>query len=129
MESQGILSGASSKSTIAPMTHEHPSHQRPEHNDPDYPAVLPPELADFLKDQDYACIAQATDQGTAFVMKMPGGEIESVRGTVPILLRQELYVHPTAPVIRLVFTIYDQPQTPLALETFVNITDDQQRAD
>src|SRR4051794_27139859 len=26
-------------------------------------------------------------------------------------------------------TIYDQPQTPLALETFVNITDEQQRMD
>jgi hypothetical protein len=129
MRSQTTLSGSSSKSTLAPMTHEHPSHQRPEHNEPDYPAALPPELAEFLKNYDYACITQATDQGTAFVMKVPGGEIDSVRGTVPIQLSQELYVHPTAPVIRLVFTIYDQPQTPLALETFINITDDQQRTD
>jgi hypothetical protein len=129
------------------MTHEHPSHQQSEHTEPDHPAALPPELADFLKNHDYApaalppeladflknhdyaCITQGTDQGTAFVMKVPGGEIESVRGTVPILLSQEMYVHPAAPVIRLVFTIYDQPQTPLALETFINISDDQQRAD
>src|SRR6185295_8503955 len=62
MRSQTTLSGASSKSTLAPMTHEHPSHQRPEHNEPDYPAALPPELAEFLKKHDYACITQATDQ-------------------------------------------------------------------
>jgi hypothetical protein len=80
MGSQGILSGESSGSTLALMTHAQASHQRPEHTEPDHPAVLPPELADFLKDQDYACITQATDQGTAFVMKMPGGEVES--GTV-----------------------------------------------
>jgi hypothetical protein len=29
----------------------------------------------------------------------------------------------------MVLTIYDQPQTPLALETFINIADEQQRAD
>jgi hypothetical protein len=129
MRSQTSLSGVSSESTLTPMTHEHPSHQLPDSDDPLYPAVLPPELADFLKNHDYACIPQATAQGTAFVMKVPGGEIESVRGTLPILLSQELYVHPAAPVIRLVFTIYDQPQTPLALETFINITDEQQRMD
>jgi hypothetical protein len=91
--------------------------------------VLPPELADFLKDHEYACVTQATDQGTAFVMKVPGADIQSVRGTVPIHLRQELYAHPAAPVIRLVFTIYDQPETPLAVETFINVGDVQQRAD
>ncbi len=90
---------------------------------------LPPELAEFLKDMDYACLSQATDQGTAFVMKVPGREIESVRGIVPIELRQELYTHPAAPVIRLVFTIYDQPETPLALETFINVGDEQQRGE
>jgi len=103
--------------------------QQPHSEGPLYSAELPPELAEFLKDKDYVCIAQATDQGTAFVIKLPGGEIESVRGTVPILLSHELYMHPSAPVIRLVFTIYDQPETPLALETFINIIDEQQRTD
>jgi hypothetical protein len=94
-----------------------------------YPADLPPELAEFLKQHDYACVTQATDQGTAFVMKLPGADIQSVRGTVPIHLRGELYAHPAAPVIRLVFTIYDQPEHPLAVETFINIEDEKQRTD
>jgi hypothetical protein len=46
---------------------------------------------------------------------------------VPIELRHELYAHPTAPVIRTIFVIYDQPDTPLALETFTNIADEDQR--
>ena len=110
------------------MSPEGASYQ-PDSNEPLYPGQLPAELAEFLKDTDYACLSQATDQGTAFVMKVPGREIDSVRGAVPIELRQELYTHPAAPVIRLVFTIYDQPDTPLALESFINVGDEQQRAD
>jgi hypothetical protein len=108
---------------------EHPSGYRPEGDEPLPPNVLPPDLAAFLKDQEIACLTHATDKGTAFIMKLPGAEIQSVRGRVPIGLRQELYAHPSAPVIRMVFTIFDQPETPLAVETFINVADEQQRAD
>jgi hypothetical protein len=111
------------------MAERQPPSQQPSGEGPSYPTVLPPELAEFLKPHDYACVTQATDQGAAFVMKLPNSDIQSVRGTVPIHLRQELYAHPAAPVIRLVFTIYDQPEHPLAVETFINIADEQQRAD
>ena len=95
----------------------------------DFPSgELPPELADFLRDKDYACVTQMTDRGTTLVIKMPSADIQSVHGPVPILLRLELYNHPAAPVIRLVFTFYDQPESPLALETFLNVGDEQQRA-
>ena len=110
------------------MSYEDPFRHRPQDPTPLYPAQLPPELAEFLKDQNYACLTHETNQGTVFVIKVPGAEIQSVQGTVPIRLRQELYDHPAAPVIRMVLTIYDQPQTPLALETFINIADEQQRA-
>jgi hypothetical protein len=110
------------------MPHEQPSHH-PDHAGPLHPAALPPELAAFLKDHTYACVPHAMDIGTAFVMKVPGSDIQSVRGVVPVLLHQELYAHPAAPVIRLIFTIYDQPEQPLALETFINITDEEQRTD
>ena len=63
------------------------------------------------------------------VLKAPGYEIESVRGQIPIELRHELYQHPTAPVIRIVLTLYDQPARPLAFETFINVDDPQQHAD
>jgi hypothetical protein len=93
------------------------------------PSPLPPELAAFLRDQDIACLMQGTDQGTVFVIKLPSQDIESARGRVPIHLRYELYTHPNAPVIRTTLRMYDQPEAPLALETFTNIEDDNQRSD
>lgn len=90
---------------------------------------LPPDLADFLRDREYACVTQATDQGTTFVIKAPGYEIESVRGRVPIYLSHTLYAHAAAPVIRTLLVIYDEPERPLAVETFINVEDPQQKAD
>ena len=49
--------------------------------------------------------------------------------TQPISFRHELYEYPSAPVIRMVTTVYDQPARPLALETFINVGDSQQRSD
>ena len=93
------------------------------------PNALPRELADFLKDRPFACITQATDQGTVLVIKAPQREIQSVRGRVPIRVVHELFNHPSAPVIRMTVRVYDQPQNPLALETFINVEDPQQRSD
>ncbi|MCL5959442.1 MAG: hypothetical protein M1358_09025 [Chloroflexi bacterium] len=70
-----------------------------------------------------------TDHGTAFVVKAPIQEIHSIRGRVPIHFRHELYEHPAAPVIRTVVRVYDQPDNPLALETFTNIEDQQQHCE
>src|SRR6266540_4558877 len=93
------------------------------------PSPLPPELAAFLRDQDIACLMQGTEQGTVFVIKLPTQDIDSARGTVPIHMRHELYAHPNAPVIRTTLRIYDQPDSHLALETFTNIEDENQRND
>src|SRR4051812_38097594 len=93
------------------------------------PAVFPPELAEFLQATPFACFQHPTDHGTALLVKAPRADIHSVEGTVPISFRHELYERPTAPVIRMLITIYDQPNHPLALETFVNVEDAEQRAD
>src|ERR687887_359930 len=98
--------------------------------EPHEPPPLPPELAAFLQDKEYICLPHATERhGTVYIVKLPGKEIRSVQGRVPIQLRHELYDHPRSPVIRSVTAIYDQPQTPLALESFVNVGDTQQRQD
>jgi len=91
--------------------------------------ALPPDLAAFLKDQPYACLTHRTNVGTVLVAKLPATEIESIRGTTPVQVRHELHALPMAPVIRMVLSIYDQPDAPLALETFVNVADPEQRAD
>lgn len=93
------------------------------------PNALPKQLAEFLKGREYACVTETTDQGTVLVIKAPARDIQSARGRVPIRVVHELFNHPSAPVIRMTVRIYDQPQHPLALETFINIEDPQQRAD
>src|SRR6266545_6818463 len=80
--------------------------------EPHEPSPLPPELAEFLRDKDVACLMQGTDQETVFVIKLPTQDIESARGRVPIHLRHELYAHPNAPVIRTTLRVYDQPEAP-----------------
>ncbi len=107
------------------MTERRPSHQP----SPEQPSALPAELADFLKDQPIAALLHGTDHGTALIVKAPRAEIRSVQGRVPIELRHELYQHPAAPVVRMVTRIYDRPDSSLALETFVNVEDLDQRAD
>jgi hypothetical protein len=96
---------------------------------PERPNQLPPELAAFLRQQQYAALLHATDLGTALIVKAPSAEIASVRGRVPIGFNHELYAHPASPVIRLLTRIYDQPNRPLALETFINVGDPDQRSD
>ena len=112
-----------------PNPEDQPARFSPD-REPLAPFQLPPELADFLRGAGrYACVTQATDQGTAFVLKVPGQELAALRGTMPIGLRHELFVHPAAPVIRTVLTIMDQPQHPLRVETFINVAEEDQRAD
>jgi hypothetical protein len=46
-----------------------------------------------------------------------------------VKLAHDLYEHPSAPVIRTVVKIYDQPEHPLALETFINVDEPDQWQD
>jgi len=90
---------------------------------------LPAELAEFLGRAEYAMLTHATDQGTVFVVKAPGREIRSIAGRVPFRITHELHQHELAPVIRTVVRIYDQPDRPLALESFINVDEPEQWAD
>jgi hypothetical protein len=106
------------------------TERREHHPGPDHPSELPPELAEFLRDQPIAALLHSTEnEGTVLVVKAPRQEIRSVQGRVPVELRHELYQHPAAPVIRIVTRIYDQPDSSLGLETFINVEDVDQRTD
>lgn len=104
-----------------PNREQEPGHRQPE--------GLPPELAEAFRGQRYACVTVATDQGTALFIKAPALEISRIPSPVPIRLQHFLYQHPAAPVIRMLLTIYDQPSSPLAMDTFINVEDGQQRAE
>jgi hypothetical protein len=111
------------------MSHEH-EQQAPDPGEPLHPIPLPPDLAAFLAQQGpYACLTQATDQGTAYVLKPPAAEIVRARGPVPTNVRHQLFGQHNAPVIRTVLTLYDDPGNPLKFESFINVADPDQRAD
>jgi len=96
-------------------------------NEPLVPSPLPPELADFLRDLPYACVPHASDQGTLLILKAPRAEIASAQGSFPIRMEHQLYEHSTAPVIRMVTRLYDQPTRPLMFECFINVGEADQR--
>jgi hypothetical protein len=93
------------------------------------PNELPPEMADFLKTQEYACMLWGTDQGSVYVVKAHRRDIQSLRGNVPVRVLHQLYEHPQAPVIRSLITWFDRPNSPLALESYINVAEPDQRTD
>ena len=95
---------------------------------PLHPIALPPELAEFLRDQDLTALFHASDIGTLVVVKAPAAELATLRGPIPIALIHELYDHPRSPVIRSLLTFVDRPDAPLQLETFTNPGDPDQHA-
>lgn len=96
---------------------------------PTDPFTLPPELAEAIQDDDYACLTLPTSRGTALIAKLPSVEIAGLHGSFPIQMRHELFGHPASPVIRLTATLYDDPARPFLLETFINVGEADQRAD
>ena len=108
---------------------EYRSGLGPKPDGPLHPIALPPELAEFLRDQDLTALFHASDIGTLVVVKVPSQDLTTLRGPIPIGLVHELYEHPRSPVIRTLLTLVDRPQTPLRLETFTNPGDPEQHAD
>lgn len=98
------------------------------------PFELPEELKEFLRQteaDEYVMVTSASDQGTVYVVKAPAGDIVGMRmqGNIPMQVTHELYQEPEAPVIRSLVKVYDDPKRPLALETFTNVRDKEQRRD
>lgn len=98
------------------------------------PFELPEELKEFLRQteaDEYVMVTSASDQGTVYVVKAPAGDIVGMRmrDNIPMQVTHELYQEPEAPVIRSLAKVYDDPKRPLALETFTNVRDKEQRRD
>lgn len=74
-------------------------------------------------------VTEASDQGTVYVVKAPGRDIADMQGPILMEISHELHQHDLAPVIRTTMRIHDQPDRPLALESFINVAEDDQWAD
>lgn len=94
------------------------------------PFELPEALKEYLSQtraDEYVMVTSTTNQGTVHVVKAPEWDIAGMRGNIPMRVTHELHRELEAPVIRSVVKIYDDPQHPLALETFTNVRDEEQR--
>jgi hypothetical protein len=90
---------------------------------------LPPELKEFLRTQEYACLLHGSNRGTLFLLKAPATDLATLQGSIPVRITHELYSKPTAPVIRSLLRWYDRPDSQLLFEAFTNVGDPQQRQD
>lgn len=96
------------------------------------PVILSPDLRAFLYAQpgDVALfLSSADDNLTSLVVKTNTNTIQTLRGEVPIHYQWALWDTPWARVLRMEMRIYDRPQAPYALETFMNVEDPEQLAD
>jgi hypothetical protein len=90
------------------------------------PIELPIPLRNFLKRDTFSCLTVPTSEGTIYILKAPAFEIDRCRGTLPISIHHQLYLYPTAPVIRTVIGIHDQTDSSLVFESFINVADPDQ---
>ena len=111
------------------MTKEGSSHNDYTGDRPLAAFELPGDLATFLAGEEYAMVTTASDQGTVFVVKASERDIAAMAERVPMRVSHSLHQHDLAPVIRTVVRIYDDPERPLALESFINVEDEQQWAE
>src|SRR5579871_4165983 len=94
----------------------------------EHPTPLPKPLATFLREQRFTSLLHATDIGTILIVKASRHAIGELQGPMPIAVRHELYSYPSAPVIRTVTRLYDQPHAPLTYDCFTNVAAPDQRA-
>lgn len=96
------------------------------------PVILSPDLRGFLYAHpgDAALLLSSSDDNlTSLVVKTTSNTIQTLRGDVPIRYQWTVWDTPWARVLRLEMTIYDRPQAPYALETFMNVENPEQLAD
>jgi hypothetical protein len=86
---------------------------------------LPQEIWEVFKRTGYGCLAVESDIGVIHVCHAADDDIDGFANK-PITYQWQLIKIPTAPLIRLVFTIQDRPDNPYRFESFLNVADDNQ---
>ena len=90
---------------------------------PRAPITLPPLLRQFLVARPFAMIPSLTSDGMVLVIKAADADVESCRGSMPVMVRYELHQTRHGPLIRLLLVVQDQPESHLTFETFCNVQD------
>ena len=94
---------------------------------PDYAQAneLPLPLRELFTSQGYGCLAVETDNGIVHICHAADQDIAVFRGA-PVNYQWQLILMPSAPLIRLLFTIMDNPRNPYQFESFLNVADEEQ---
>lgn len=85
--------------------------------------ALPPVLAAFLADREFAMLINDTNIGSVVTIKLPDADLADLGGRIQFSLRYELHHPPYGPVIRFVLGVADRADSHLWLETFCNPAD------
>ena len=83
------------------------------------PDELPPELREVFERTGYGCLAIEANIGIVHVCHAADSDIEDFADK-PVWSQWQLILMPTAPLIRLEMTIYDDPVSPYRFESFLN---------
>lgn len=86
---------------------------------------LPKEIREVFENTGYGCLAAETDIGVVHLCHAADNDIERFAAK-PMLYQWQLIEMPTAPLLRFVVAILDQPQNPYRFESFLNIADETQ---
>lgn len=89
------------------------------------PNELPAEVKEVFERTGYGCLALESSIGVVHVCHAADADIASFNDA-PITYRWELIKMPTAPLIRLVFRVHDQPDNPYQFESFLNVAEEDQ---
>lgn len=92
-----------------------------------------PDLPEFYKNAlrsspGTLCTVALINHAAALVVKLDRAAIERLRGPIPIGFRSEAGFFDTGAVIRLVLDFFDQPDSPLLVDTFLSVAAPDDRA-
>ena len=83
---------------------------------------LPFPLRELLAAQGYGCLAVETDNGIVHICHASDRDIAGFQGA-PVRYQWQLIMMPNAPLIRLLFTVIDNPANPYQFESFLNVAE------
>ena len=86
------------------------------------PNELPSPLRELLASTGYGCLAVESDNGIIHVCHVSDRDIASFK-RAPVKYQWQLIMMPTAPLIRLLFVVVDDPHNPYQFESFLNVAE------
>jgi len=93
------------------------------------PVILDPDLEALMSQDESVAVLWRDEEGrTALLIKADDADVQSFRGSTLIQTHWDLWGFPCGSVLRLQLIIFDQPNNPYRVETFINVGSPEQLA-